>query len=585
MTRMGKRGWQKLIVLVATLACAGTWAAGQVRSMRDRSEVAKMTEKMKTVCIGRFLIDVPTQSEITVSRERMAGFEIETIEEDDDAFRKRMAARETDIGAKGVGQDRDGGIVEARDLRVPNMIGRVFVYGRSRGHVMEGDRRVDMESVSVEAHGHISGLSFSLASTESSESRAKIAEELLARLRVRAEDEIPAVPGFCIWRAVFADPVPAHKTEHIAMHIGFPDHPDVALAFVSIPGGNRSRSLLTRYADMDAEASPDEMLRVSKLRSDKRVINGLEGEEVLERVRELNFATTYGFVWETQGIPDDPWQPFLSLELHGGINPQPGGKPVDASLHEDAVLALWDSISSSIRLRKSDPPPPDDLPTEPPAPKLGALAIAGEVCPQSGWWKCREGGPGVDVQGGTVQWICRGDRMPQALLLPRQTLWQKLRGLQPSIEPSQLTTWRLVDKRLRPRTPILVALDPPGPLSGTADAPSDASGRPAALGINVRTGEVCPASGWWRCLETHALDGTRWFPRGSTLPSATFQVPVAMFGRSAGPEVIQRRSTWQLMRFAEAEFVGLLAEGAQETQGDDPPPPVGPSSFASDRRA
>jgi hypothetical protein len=537
-----------------------------------------MTEKMKTVCIGRFLIDIPAQAEITVSRERMAGFEIETIEEDDATFQKRVADREADIDTRGRDPDHDGGIVEARDLRVPNMIGRVFIYGRSRGYVMEGDRRVDMESVSVEAHAHMDGLSFSLSATESSESRAKTAEELLARLRVRGEDEIPSVPGFCIWRAVFADPLPAHKTEHIAMHIGFPEHPDVGVAFVSFPGGNKIRNLLTRYSDMDAEANPDEMLRVSKLRSGKRTINELAGEEVLERVHELNFATTYGFVWETQGIPDDPQQPFLSLELHGGISPRPGGNPVDASLHEDAVLALWDSISSSIRLRKSGPPPSDDPPPEPPGPKLGALATAGEVCPQSGWWKCREGGPGVDVQGGSVQWIRKGDRMPQALLLPRQTLWQKLRGLQPSIEPSQPTTWSLVDKRLRPRAPTLVALAPPGPATATEDLVDPAQA--VALGTNVKTGEVCPASGWWRCGETHALDGTRWFPRGSMLPAATFQVPVGMFGRSAGPEVIQRRSTWQLMRLAEAECVALLAESGQEGQPETGPPPMGPSTLA-----
>jgi hypothetical protein len=547
--------------------------------MRDRSEVAKMTEKMKTVCIGRFLIDIPAQAEITVSRERMAGFEIETIEEDDATFRKRVADREADIDTRGREPDHDGGIVEARDLRVPNMTGRVFIYGRSRGYVMEGNRRVDMESVSVEAHAHMNGLSFSLSATESSESRAKTAEDLLARLRVRGEDDIPSVPGFCIWRAVFADPLPAHKTEHIAMHIGFPEHPDVGLAFVSFPGGNKSRSLLTRYSDMDAEASPDEMLRVSRVRSGKRTINELAGEEVLERVHELNFATTYGFVWETQGIPDDPQQPFLSLELHGGISPRPGGNPVDASLHEDAVLALWDSISSSIRLRKSGPPPPADPPPEPPGPKLGTLATAGELCPQSGWWKCREGGPGVDVQGGAVQWIRKGDRMPQALLLPRQTLWQKLRGLQPSIEPSQPTTWRLVDKRLRPRAPTLVTLAPPGPVDVAPDGTAD-SGQAVALGTNIRTGEVCPASGWWRCGEAHALDGTRWFPRVSTLPAATFQVPVGMFGRSAGPEVIQRRSTWQLMRHAEAERVALLAESVQEGQSEPGPSPMGPSTLA-----
>jgi hypothetical protein len=265
--------------------------------------------------------------------------------------------------------------------------------------------------------------------------------------------------------------------------------------------------------------------------------------------------------------------------METGTNPRPGGNPVDSSLHEDAVLALWDNISSSIRLRKSDSPPPAEPPPEPPGPKLGALATAGEVCPQSGWWKCREGGPGVDVQGGAVQWIRKGDRMPQALLLPRQTLWQKLRGLQPSIEPSQLTSWTLVDKRLRPRTPTLVALAPPGTVNAAADSAAD-GGPPVAVGTSVRTGEVCPVSGWWRCGETNALDGTRWFPRGSTLPAATFQVPVGMFGRSAGPEVIQRRSTWQLMRQAEAEGVALLVDSGQGAQGGAVVPPLGPSTLA-----
>jgi hypothetical protein len=169
--------------------------------------------------------------------------------------------------------------------------------------------------------------------------------------------------------------------------------------------------------------------------------------------------------------------------------------------------------------------------------------------------------------------------MPQALLLPRQTLWQKLRGLQPSIEPSQLTTWKLLDKRLRPRAPTLVALAPPGPARVTSDTPAGAS-PVVALGTNVRTGEVCPASGWWRCGETHALDGTRWFPRGSALPAATFQVPVGVFGRSTGPEVIQRRSMWQLMRQAEAEGVALLADAGKEGQDGAARPAGGPSTLA-----
>lgn len=314
-----------------------------------------MTGKMKTVCVGRYLVEVPSQAEVTLSGEMMDGFDIDTVEEDEASFRERVAAREAEM----TGQ---GGMVEARDLQVPGMNGRLLIHGRARSYSMEGGRHVDDEWVSVDAYAHLDGVSFSLSMQYADVSDGRTAEALLARLRLRKENEIPSAPGFCIARAVFTDPLPPHKTEHIAMHVGFLDHPDVALALASLPGGGRDRSLLRRFADMDAEAGADELLRVTKLRVGKRSINGIDGEEVLERVRELNFATTYGFMWETQGILDDPRHPYLTLELHGGISPRQGGKPVDTSLHGDAVLAIWDSISSSIRPQPATPsgnhPPP-----------------------------------------------------------------------------------------------------------------------------------------------------------------------------------------------------------------------------------
>jgi hypothetical protein len=398
---------------------------------------------------------------------------------------------------------------------------------------------------------------------------ARRAAGLLARLKLKGETEVPASPGFCIGRALFAEPLPPHNTEHVVMHIGLPDHPDLGMAFSSLPGGGRGeRSLLTRVADMDSDAGPDEMLRVTRLRAGKRDIGDFPGEESLERVREFNFATTFGFMWESEGVKDDLLKPFLSLELQAGISPEPGGKPADASLHEDAVIALWDAIASSIRLRPNGPPPADppaDSPDQPPGPELGTTANAGDVCPQSGWWQCREGRPGIDVHGGQVQYMRQGERMPQALLLPRQTLWQKVRRIQPSAESPRLTAWTLIDKRMRPRVVSVVALAEAGApvLSGEMGGAELQAAPRAAVGSYVRTGETCPASGWWRCEETHALDGTRWFARGSVLPVATFQVPPGVFARAEGPEVIQRRSLWQLVRQVEAPAVTSVAAPSQ----------------------
>jgi hypothetical protein len=214
-------------------------------------------------------------------------------------------------------------------------------------------------------------------------------------------------------------------------------------------------------------------------------------------------------------------------------------------------MALWDSIASSIRLRRNDPPSPSAPLPEPPGPKLGAVASAGDVCMQSGWWQCNAGQPGLEVHGGQVQYLRKGDRMPQALLLPRQNLWQKVRGIQPSMESPQPTSWKLVDKRQRPRTPPGIPLAQPG-VPAAGQEPAADSGRAVALGAYIRTGDPCPASGWWRCEDPHALDGARWFARGSLLPTATFQVPTGVFARPGGPEFIQRRSGWQFVRRADA---------------------------------
>lgn len=508
-----------------------------------------MTENMKTVCVGRFLVDVPAKAEISLSRERIAGFEIETLAEDETAFRERIRAREAEIAAIGPGKAGKGGMVEARDLRVPNMIGRSLIFGRTRGYLMEGERRVDLESVSVEVHAHLGKFSFSLSANYVNEASASLAEALLARLQLRDEHEIPAAPGFCVEHAIFVEPLPVQKAEHIAMSVGLPEHPDLAVIFYSAAGADPGPGLLARIADVDGAASADELLRVTKLRSGPRSIHDMPGEEVVERVREFNFTTGYALNWEAPGKFGNVVEPYLSLEMQTGISERAGGKPVDSSLHEDAVLALWDSISSTIRLRKSAPPPAMPAP-EPEGPKLGAMARAGEVCPQSGWWECGAGGDGLRVHGGQVQFVRKGERMPQALLLPRQTVWQKFRGIQPSIEPDRPTVWQLVDKRSRPRVDADVALAAASLPAAVLDMGAVA-GRGAAVGSYVRTGDPCPASGWWRCEESQALDGTRWFAAGSLLPAATFRVPQGVFGRASGPEAIQRRSTWQLVRHAE----------------------------------
>ena len=97
MDQSRRPGRHTLLPLLAPLACAGTWAAAQVRGIRETSGGIKLTEAMKTLCVGRFLIAVPSQPEVGFSNEMRDGLEISTVEESEAVFRERLAARKVVI--------------------------------------------------------------------------------------------------------------------------------------------------------------------------------------------------------------------------------------------------------------------------------------------------------------------------------------------------------------------------------------------------------------------------------------------------------------------------------------------------------
>jgi len=224
-------------------------------------------------------------------------------------------------------------------------------------------------------------------------------------------------------------------------------------------------------------------------------------------------------------------------------------------LSEGALIDLWDRIAGSLRLRPVALQAPAAV--EAPATALGAIALAGDSCPHAGWWQCTEVNARVRVYNGQRQFIAEGKRMPQALLLPQPTAWQRVRGLQPSYESRSPTRWRLADKRHRPRAPVhaapaaavtglaiqghassLAPVIAPDLAFGLAPDPDLMPHGAVLIGSVAQSSAACPASGWWRCDDSDALDGTRWFAAGSQLPRASFA------------QRVRRHSSWTLVRLA-----------------------------------
>jgi hypothetical protein len=555
-------------VLAAVLAAlAGTWAIG---AARDTYEVAKMTERMKTVCVGRMLIDLPTEAKVHLYGARIHGFDIETFVESPEAFRARVAAREAEIRAK---PDRFGeskNMESVRDVKTDSgLAGKIFVHGRNveestAGYSIETFRRIRYEGVDLEAHVHGGGISIDMSAKDYDPDRVENLPKLVAQLVANPGNSIPVEPGFCVDRAYVRDPLKAEQREQIVLSAGLPSRPDIEIRFDTLAGTKPdSKGLLARNAASHARAPAIVNMRFTNLRAAPRTIGGLTGGELVERVVEENFAIIYGFEWEVNGTEDNVFVPDVTLRMATGQGPH---GPVQSSLSQPAALSLWDKISSSVRVRPTAPPKANVA--APPSPAIGTTASAGETCPRSGWWQCREGGNGVGVLRGQRQYIKQGQRMPQALLLPPQTLWERIRGIQPGFESDTPTAWKLVDKRSRARIVSAVKLEQAKVVTPAAIAAVPGAGtvNPPPIGSYLTTGSPCPASGWWRCEESHALDGARWFAYGSLLPAATFAVPPTSFGNRPGtPKTIQRRATWQLVRLAQAPE--LARSGDSDARG------------------
>ena len=560
---MTRRAQNRLAIVLAGIAVAGlaaTWAVGKAMNedeltRLEKHEVTRMTEKMKTVCAGRVLIDMPAEAQVAITHANIDGFGVAAFSETNEEFERRVAAREMQIKSK---PDRLGGsrnMETERDVESPSgLSGKIFVHSRT---VTEGTasnglelERYRYEGISVEALLHAGGLSIDLSASDYDPARIENLSRLVAQLVPNAGNQIPAEFGFCIDRAYFRDPIEAEQHEQIIMLTTLPSRPDIDFMLILAAGiAPDQNGLLARDAAAEDRLSLFEKMRMTKLRAGTRTISGLPGEEVIRAITEENDAVVHNFWWEMGGTKDKVSVPHIVFKMNTG-NGDHG--PVPPSLSERVAIELWDTISSSIRLHA--PAHQHKVQAEAVPIAIGSHAWAGERCPQSGWWLCSDGDSRVEVLGGQRQYLRKGQKMPQALLLPPQSWWQKVRGLQSSYENQTRTEWQLVDKREHDRTPSPVPLAEAtvaaqaDNISAIKTERSHASPEPA-IGFLARTGMQCPASGWWRCEESHALDGTRWFAARTLLPPATFKIPPAAFGRTFGKaQAIQRRSVWLLVR-------------------------------------
>jgi hypothetical protein len=321
---------------------------------------------MKTLCVGRFLLDVPTRAVVSYGGSTLSGWDFSSnSDETDIEFNTRLQARENQLRQEK--NEHDGQSLEVvREIRQARLYGKIFMFNREWLDGFVGEQRTIDETVNIEASARVDGISYNFRAALKFPTDIDKLEGIIRRIHWLGTATIPNDAGFCFGHGMIEGLSNADQAEFTVMFVGLKDHPDLTIALSSAAGINPGKSLISRY-----EENPIDLLyrwRFHSVRQGQRALNGIPGEEHLERVHEENGSNVHGFMWESHGTNSDVYLPVLSLEFDTGHGKS--GRPVDSSLSDSEALALWDKISSSLRRRPIAPAkavvvPPSKLVADP----------------------------------------------------------------------------------------------------------------------------------------------------------------------------------------------------------------------------
>lgn len=305
----------------------------------------------KTICFGRFLIDVPIQAEVIfgptdlpwpISSHPGKGNQMDAI------IANRLAeVVEEKKSASGRLLDEDSLVGSTINGAVP---GQKIVFGVSK--VSSRIYRIDSFVRKDE------DLFIQQADPTAAERDSAVAgmNSIAGTLRSRGELEIPDEPGACI-EAGFVGGPKIDSFESHSLGIRLAAFPDVQLS-ISVTKKSRfveSDALEPRLKQAEESATlaggGGWFSRIKVFRRGPRVIGKWRGFEMLARKpAQEHEGESHEFLFVSQGEPQNPLLPLLDLELHTGIsgNETGGIKP---SLNDDEAVAIWDRLTGSIRVR------------------------------------------------------------------------------------------------------------------------------------------------------------------------------------------------------------------------------------------
>lgn len=389
----------------------------------------------KSVCFGRFLLDIPATAAVVYGPSNAEGGSIIFYPGEATKVGEHVANQLAEVEKNRKFLDKDD-------------IQKFTMFGKAIDGVLPGQKLVfgsrDQVSYSIDSFIPIANDLFVqrvVSAIHKDETISRL-NKTARNLTLRAENQIPNEPGICIdggFLSLQSD------FEKVSLGVRLKEFPDVHFSVEVLKNqthlveANDLESRL-KQAEKNATHGIDNWYsRIKFLRRGPRALANWTGSEALaHRPANEDRTQSHEFLFISQGAVNDPWHPQLDVQLDTGVKFDRTGS-VKPSLSDDEAIALWDKLIGSIRVRPTGAAATQSSATPSKLP-LGEYVDTGSVCPQAGWWQCNDGG---EIAGGRRQHFAAGDPVPHAFVLGKPSLWQMLKGERPTHKID--TIWKLVE--------------------------------------------------------------------------------------------------------------------------------------------
>jgi hypothetical protein len=347
-------------VLVLLQACSPSYAYKE-RAMPETVKLSERLEtlfaKTKVVCFGRYALKVPQEAEL-IWGEASISDDIKFIRGGLEASQRRVAADIAKIKHRNataeITYNKEGPVEASWQIRFyESDLDKEFKIHLINTYVNKGDLTFILRGA-VEK-GDI-------------EAVAAARQAALAKgLRMRAANEVPDEPGYCIEHGFMADKLYADQ-ETVSVGIRFPSLPDVTFSISSNKDAygdyppaqfeTEKRGELSLLARIE-QAKKDQGLGYPSrtvLREGKRDVQHWHGEESLIKRKD----GTHDFEWAFVGTPGDVANPSeYNAVMFTKVKHNVVGAANAASVTDPEAVALWDTLLSGLKFRVKVPKAPE----------------------------------------------------------------------------------------------------------------------------------------------------------------------------------------------------------------------------------